>query len=215
MMVSAGSKTHNSGVARLRDFSDKPMAFRVLRLILDIPPIVLAIMVSFSAALAADQGDPRLDELFKQIRQAGSPQEAQEIERNIWRIWVVSGDSTTNKLMAHGIEALTTNNLDVAIGFFTKIIERSPGFAEGWNKRATAHYLNGDFAASVEDIERTLALEPRHFGALEGMALIFLKRGDEIGALSAFERVLEINPYARGARIYVPRLRDSLKGQGA
>ena len=172
----------------------------------------------FAGALAisvsADQSDPRLDELFERIKQTTDSLEAERFEREIWRIWVISDKPGINQLMEQGIEAMTSGNVDVAIGFFTKIIERAPGFAEGWNKRATAHYLNGDFSASVEDIERTLALEPRHFGALSGMGLIFLSQGDQIGALTAFERVLEINPHAKGARMHVPRLRKSLKGQG-
>ncbi len=66
---------------------------------------------------------------------------------------------------------------------------------------------------SVRDIERTLALEPRHFGAISGMGLIFLQRGDEKGALDAFEKVLEIHPHARGARVHVQRLRERLQGR--
>jgi lipoprotein NlpI len=66
----------------------------------------------------------------------------------------------------------------------------------------------------VRDIERTLALEPRHFGAVSGMGLIFLSRGDKVGALQAFTRVLEINPHATGAREQVRRLNEVLDGQG-
>lgn len=180
-----------------------------------------ALCITWTAAFVsapvvpADQSDARLDSLFERMRATSDPTEAQSIEREIWRIWVVSKNPTVNDYMAQGIAALTAGNIDLAIGFFTKIIELAPDFAEGWNKRATAHYLNGDFIASVEDIERTLALEPRHFGALSGMGLIFLNRGDSLGALSAFERVLEIHPHARGARQHVPRLRELLKGQGA
>jgi tetratricopeptide (TPR) repeat protein len=184
-----------------------------MRLVRFFLPAILALGLTWDAR--GDQADPRLDILFERITLTSDPREAESIEREIWQIWVISNDPVTNGFMQHGIEALTASRLDLAIDFFTKVIERSPGFAEGWNKRATAHYLNGDFAASVNDIERTLALEPRHFGALSGMGLIFLGQGDRIGALSAFERVLEINPHAKGARLHVPRLRELLKGQGA
>ncbi len=69
--------------------------------------------------------------------------------------------------------------------------------------------------ASVEDIERTLALEPRHFGAISGMGLIFLARGDEAGALSAFEEVLKIHPHATGTQLRVEELRKSIGDRGA
>ena len=90
-----------------------------------------------------------------------------------------------------------------------------PDYAEGWNKRATVHYLKGDYSASVIDIERTLALEPRHFGAISGMGLIFMARGDEAGALKAFKEVLKIHPHARGAQFHVEELRKKLMSQGA
>lgn len=162
----------------------------------------------------ADQDDPRLDALFDRIKQTGDSGIAAEIERSIWRIWLDAGDPELNRLMQAGIEAMAADRLGVAIDLFTAIIEKSPSFAEGWNKRATAFYLNGELTASVGDIERTLALEPRHFGAVSGLGLIFLRRGDRIGALKAFERVLEINPHAAGARAHVRLLEEALKGEG-
>lgn len=175
-------------------------------------PVLLAL--SLSTVAGADQNDARLDELFERIKITQSPVEADRIEREIWRIWVISNDLETNKLMEQGIQAFMTNDLDNAIRIFSEIIVRSPKFAEGWNKRATAYYQNGDLAASVKDIESTLALEPRHFGAISGMGLIFLHKGDRVGALEAFERVLQINPHARGAREFTAILKDALKGQG-
>ena len=102
-----------------------------------------------------------------------------------------------------------------AIAIFGQITERAPGFAEGWNKRATAYYLNEDYVASVEDIRRTLALEPRHFGAISGMGLIFLSRGDQAGALAAFEAVVAIHPNSPGARARIEELRKRLFEHGA
>jgi tetratricopeptide (TPR) repeat protein len=110
---------------------------------------------------------------------------------------------------------MTTQRFDDAITIFSQITESAPRFAEGWNKRATAYYLNDDLVASVEDIRRTLALEPRHFGAISGMGLIFLSRGDEAGALDAFEAVLAIHPHAHGTRERVEELRQLLRERGA
>ena len=81
----------------------------------------------------------------------------------------------------------SAGRLTAAIAEFGRVIEMAPDFAEGWNKRATAYYLNDELEASVADIQRTLVLEPRHFGALSGMGLIFLQSGDPRGALAAFE----------------------------
>ena len=162
---------------------------------------------------AADQQDPRLGELFAALAEAPDSVTAVPIEGAIWQIWLDGGDSTLNELMVQGIEAMNARRFRDAVGRFTALIHRAPAFAEAWNKRATVYYLMDRLEDSVRDIERTLALEPRHFGAISGMGLIFLQRGDEAGALDAFEKVLEIHPHARGARFYVERLRERLQGK--
>ena len=114
--------------------------------------------------------------------------------------------------MAEGVDAMNRRQFDVALTAFDRIVQLAPEFAAGWNKRATVYYLRDELEESVEDIRRTLALEPRHFGAISGMGLIFLERGDEGAALRAFESVLEINPHARGAQLRVEFLRAKLRG---
>ena len=163
-------------------------------------------------AASADQQDPRLGELFVALSEAPDSSTALTIESAIWRIWLDGGDSDLNGLMVQGIEAMSAQRFRDAAGRFTELILAAPAFAEAWNKRATVYYLMDRFEDSVRDIERTLALEPRHFGAISGMGLIFLERGDEEGALDAFEKVLEIHPNARGARFQVERLRERLQG---
>ena len=167
------------------------------------------------AAAGADQGDPRLPALFERMRSTADPVEARGAEAEIWRIWIESGRDDVDALMREGTVAMQEGRVVEAIGHFGRIVEMAPDFAEGWNKRATAYYLNGDLGESVRDIQRTLALEPRHFGAIAGMGLIFMRRGDPLGALDAFEAVLEIHPHSRGARYRVERLRRVLRGQGA
>ena len=159
----------------------------------------------------ADQRDPRLGELFIALAEAPDAAAALLVEATIWRIWLDGGDSTLNALMAQGIEAMNAHRFRDAAGRFTELILVAPAFAEAWNKRATVYYLMERHEDSVRDIERTLALEPRHFGAVSGMGLIFLERGDEEGALDAFEKVLEIHPHAQGARFQVERLRERLQ----
>ena len=166
-----------------------------------------------AAAVSADQQDPRLGDLFVALSEAPDSGAALAIETEIWRIWLDGGDSELNELMVQGIEAMSARRFRDAAGRFTELILAAPAFAEAWNKRATVYYLMNRFEDSVRDIERTLALEPRHFGAISGMGLIFLERGDEEGALDAFEKVLEIHPHARGAGFQIERLRERLQGK--
>ena len=162
-----------------------------------------------------DQSDYRLDALFNRLKATPDPLEAEKIVVDIWEIWTDSGQDDMNALMDRGIRSMNRGRMEEAIAIFNRIVTALPNYAEGWNKRATAHYLNSDYTASIIDIERTLALEPRHFGAISGMGLIFLARGDEADALRAFEEVLKINPHARGARARVKELRQKLRAQGA
>ena len=174
---------------------------------------LLAAALAVPSTSASDQTDPRLGELFVELAGERDPERILTAEAAIWRIWLDGGEPSLNEGMARGILAMNTSRLDDAVERFTELIAAAPHFAEAWNKRATAYYLMERYEDSVRDIERTLALEPRHFGAISGMGLIFLQLGDEVGALDAFEKVLEIHPHARGARFYVERLRERLRGR--
>ena len=167
--------------------------------------------LALPAAAQADQNDSRLPPLFEVLRTATTPDRIGYAERFIWAIWHQSGRKDVDRLMETGIEEMGAGRLRESIATFGRIIDRAPEFAEGWNKRATAHYLAGEFDASIRDVERTLALEPRHFGALSGLGLIRLAKGDELGALRAFEATLEVHPRAPAARFHVKRLRAKLK----
>ena len=177
--------------------------------------ILATLMMAAPATGWADQSDEQLDELFDRLRITADPLEAQIIEVQIWRIWTDSGRDDINALVEDGSRSMVQGLLKEAIAIFDRVVTTLPDFAEGWNKRATAHYLNGDYTASMIDIERTLALEPRHFGAISGMGLIFMVRGDEANALRAFEEVLKVHPHARGAKARVEELHKKLKAQGA
>lgn len=155
-----------------------------------------------------------LDSLFAQLKTAESEDAAAFIENLIWELWTTSEREDINVLMAKGIEEMSENNYTRAIQAFSAITELDPDFPEGWNKRATAYYLKGDFAASMKDIERTLALEPRHFGALSGLGLIYMAIGNELAALKAYEAVLQIHPQQRDLRKYVENLRRKLGARG-
>ena len=174
---------------------------------------LLAVSLAGPVTAAADQRDPRLEELFTALSEASDAESAFGIEAAIWRIWLDGGDAALNEIMREGVAAMSASRFGDAAGRFTDLILAAPAFAEAWNKRATVYYLMDRLEDSVRDIERTLALEPRHFGAISGMGLIFLQRGDEEGALDAFEKVLEIHPHARGAQFHVQRLRERLRGK--
>lgn len=172
-----------------------------------------AASLTFSMPGMANQKDLRLDGLFERLQEAQTASDAHDIEQTIWRIWTNSGDMEIDTLMAEGIVAMAREKFDRARNVFDEITRRAPEFAEGWNKRATLNYLTGDFKASVADVERTLTLEPRHFGALSGLGLISLAIGEEERALEAFEAALFIHPRMTGANTHIRGLREKLHGR--
>ena len=95
---------------------------------------------------------------------------------------------------------------DQALPVLDDVVARAPQWAEGWNKRATLLYVLGDHDRSLADIDRTLALEPRHFGALAGLGLIRAARGENREALAALRRALAINPFLKERFGLIPAL---------
>lgn len=159
---------------------------------------LLAAIVAFLTAFqaVADQRDPRLDPLFAELKTATSVTDARYIEREIWGIWSEHGaDVEAEMRFNEGMLLMNAGHLERAIRMFSVVIDVAPDFAEAWNKRATLLYFTGDYAGSVRDIERTLALEPRHFGALSGLGLIYQQLESPDGAIKAFRAALEINPH--------------------
>lgn len=175
--------------------------------------LLIALLSVPVASLLADQNAENLDPLFRELAKTEYPTQAQQLESEIWRTWLESGDQAVNRELEAGMRAMQAGRLEEAIERFTEVVEAAPEFAEGWNKRATAYYLNDEPAKSMRDIRKTLSLEPRHFGAISGMGLIFLQRGDERSALEAFEQVLRIYPASPSAGRHVERLRQKLEGQ--
>ncbi len=139
--------------------------------------------------------------------------EAVATEQKIWAIWLETPDTKVQRLLEIGIAHMNGGANAQALKSFDEIVELAPGFAEGWNKRATVHYLLGNYDASLADIEKTLELEPRHFGALSGRGLIYSKLEDLEKALAAFEAALDIHPNMAGAKMNALMIRRVLKGR--
>ena len=165
---------------------------------------------SFISQASADQNAAELPELFSALKAAGSASQARQVESEIWLKWLDTQNDKTADLLQRVLDSMSAGELDDALSASTEIIESDPEFAEGWNKRATVYYLMGRYDESVRDIHRTLQLEPRHFGAISGLGLIFLRTGDLPAALDAFRKVLDISPQSANARRSVAQVESEL-----
>jgi tetratricopeptide (TPR) repeat protein len=115
-------------------------------------------------------------------------------ERAMWRIWERSGDPRVDKLYRTGVEQMSSGELQKGIATFTRIVELKPGFAEGWNKRATLYFLAGEYSRSLADCAEVIKRNPYHFGALAGYGQIYLRLEDYERSMEYFRRALEVNP---------------------
>ena len=152
----------------------------------------------------------QLDGLFADLKESKSVGESRVIESKIWAAWLDSGDTEIDVMMTRAIAAMSGGDFVEAIGQLNRIIEIRPDYAEGWNKRATVYFIMKDYQRSLEDVARTLALEPRHFGALSGLGMIMVQLGDKRQALQAFKRALELDPNLSGAKEAIDDLEDEL-----
>ena len=159
--------------------------------------LIVSISLLFASKIAlADQNDPRLNNLFKKLNETENQDEIRDLISDIWNIWYEVDDPKVIEYFEKGIQAMNLRNYPLAIRFFNNLIEKDPNFAEGWNKRATVHFMMGNFDQSMQDIIKTLELEPRHFGALDGMGLIFIHQGQFQQAIDVYDKMLEIFPFS-------------------
>ncbi|MEM7214456.1 MAG: hypothetical protein AAF423_02845 [Pseudomonadota bacterium] len=153
-----------------------------------------------------------LDRLFEKLRKDPKASSAGATARMIWREWSVSGSKSIDLLMSWAIVAMGRQEFARAQDLLDQVVVLAPDYAEGWNRRATLYYTIDDFSRSIADIETTLALEPRHFGALSGLAVIMQRVGNEQAALKTWYKVLEIYPANPQAQQSVINLEEKLAG---
>jgi len=184
----------------------------------------LLLSTAISAVAAAPDGAPqsaepqsreqRLDALFSSLKRERNEKAAERIAARIFEEWSRSGSASIDLMMQWSQKAIEDKKYAVALDFLDQIVTLQPAYAEGWNRRATLHYVMKNYGKSMADIDRTLELEPRHFGAISGLAQIMADTGRKEQALKAWQRVLDIYPMLRTAQDHVATLSEELAGEG-
>jgi len=180
--------------------------------------VAAAVLVALSAGIARAQSVEldaaakarRLDELFGRLKAARDEEEGKAFVAEIWGLWLRSGQPDLDAPMDQAARLISAGLPALALPLLDGLVAQAPGWAEAWNKRATALYLMGEHDRSLADIERALALEPRHFGALAGLGLIRAGRGEHRAALAAYRRALAVNPFLEERRELIPELERKL-----
>ena len=127
--------------------------------------------------------------------------------------WSRSGSPSMDLLLERGREAMQREDWNLAIGHLSALIDHAPDFAEAYNARATAYFNAEMYGQSLADIQRTLELNPRHFGALAGLGIIMEELGREDVALEAWQAVAELTPNRPDLDETLQRLERTTRGQ--
>ena len=174
-----------------------------------------AIFIFFGNAVADSKDrDVKLSLLFEELKKSNNDSVTLEIEMKIWNIW--STHPTQEKLtqlLSKGSSLMSTGELETAYKIFSTIIESTPDWAEGWNKRATDLYLMGRYQESIKDIDEVLKRESRHFGALSGKGLVLIKLENYEKAIKSYQAAQKIYPSMKTAKIMILQIEELIKGK--
>lgn len=147
-----------------------------------------------------------LDTLFTALGRTALQPDADRIVEQILTVWARSGRSDIDLLLVKADAAIQTRSYGLAALLLDEVVDDAPFFAEGWNRRATLRVVMGDTAGALADIEKTLSLEPRHFGALAGRGMIHVGAGRWADALAAYRAALAVNPFLPERHQVIPEL---------
>ena len=168
---------------------------------------LIGLMLGVNVLAQSLGSNTMLDTLFAKLQTATDPSAIQALEAAIWEQWTMVPDMTQRELMLRGVAEMQQREYQTAVDTFTRLITVAPDLPEAWNKRATVHWLMGNFPASLADICETVKREPRHFGAYSGLGMIRAEMGENGRAIAAFELARKYNPHIQGIDSEIERLR--------
>ena len=179
---------------------------------------ILILSLFFFSNINAEERNDKLDKLFSKLKNTKDLSSAQVIENEIWEIWSIHPSDDRRgfrltELLIQGTRLMNMRELSKAYELFTKVITVESDWAEAWNKRATVLYLMKQYESSLADIEITLVLEPRHFGALSGQALNYIELNLYEKAIESYKAAQKIYPLLDSAKKMIPELQELINDQ--
>ena len=173
--------------------------------------VILFLFINSFFSYAQSSQKTILNNLFYQLEKINNSKNAELLEKKIWLIWSKhpSDDKLTERLEL-GTELMQYGSYDYALQVFNNIINSDPGWSEAWNKRATVFFLMNRHKESLSDIEKVLAIEFRHFGALSGQARIFIKLQEYERAILSIKKALIFYPSFKSGEL-IPEIKKLIR----
>ena len=157
--------------------------------------------------------EEREADLLEQLAQAPDPHAAGLIEAELKGMWSRSGSAAVDLLWKRGQDALEAGDPQAAIEHLTAAIDHAPDFAEAYVGRAAAFYLTQRAGPALDDLRQALVLNPHHWEAMQGFAVMLEEMGREEDALELWRRVTDMHPQNPVAKASVDRLGILLGGR--
>lgn len=133
--------------------------------------------------------------IIADLRVARTSGEASVLTQSLWRLWTDAPDAMAKTMLDEGMALLSGGRPAIAVQRFDALVAYCPDYAEGYNQRAFASYLQLDFAAALVDLDAALAINPQHVAALSGKALTLMGLGRNTEAQEVLRAALALNPW--------------------
>ena len=136
-----------------------------------------------------------IDDALAQLQASGNELEARDHNATLGELWLDAPDARAQALLDEGMARRESQNFLGAIEVLTRLVDYCPTYAEGYNQRAFSYFVAREYESAVADLDRALDLNPRHIGALSGMALALIELDRPTEAIPWLRRAVELHPY--------------------
>lgn len=137
----------------------------------------------------------KIDGLIASVQQAPNEMSARNISNEMWTYWADAPDAYAQELLDEGMDRRRAYDFNGAITALNALVVYCPEYAEGYNQRAFVNFLRQDYAAALPDLDRAIALSPRHIAALAGRALTLVGMDRNAEAALSLRAALKLNPW--------------------
>lgn len=163
--------------------------------------------------MRSDTDQQRLNSLYEDLAKTTDENEAEAVANNILQIWTRSGSDTIDLLTRRAQVAMEASDDETTQDLLDAVVDIAPNFVEGWNRRATYYFTKKDYDRAMADVQRVLALDPQHFGALSGLGAMLEESGQDAAALTVYRKALKVHPFLPGARRAADDLEVEVEGR--
>lgn len=165
--------------------------------------VILALLAApaFATCPPAADTSAELQNLIAKAQDAKNPQVGRGVSGEMWQIWLRAPDEKAQAALDAGLRHRESYNYVDALKEFDRLAAYCPRFAEGYNQRAFIHFLRGEHAKALPDLDRALALNPYHVAAQSGRALTLMNLGRIEEARAQMLIAVENNPWLSEAAL--------------